>query len=727
MLSTCQSQLQSLLRQQEYDQLIHICELKIEEEPSEISIYWYLGLAHLLKGEETEAQSTWLFATASLDTDNPTELNELIEILESEAQYQLTLEHPGVGWLLRQHIREIQPENLLNLLNLLDLSVSLGEFNSQLLHAWNIHKIIENVPTYSIEKNLLKSVCQKLLSSAQPDCLPLIEASLTHFHLQDWISMIVDAAILTGYYRDQYEYAIQLIELCLAHNPDSLQALEHLARFYSAIYKFPEAIIAANRFSELCERSDDLSLRLAASIFLLKTVLSSGEWEQIPSVHQQNKSLLEDFLKQDSKVLSSGVTQALILNSSMLYYLQDSPAENRAFINKSSNVFFNCFHAEPVPQLHEQNLTEVSEHKRIKIGYIAHTLKEHSVGWLSRWLFQHHNKEEFEIYLYLIGQSETDQFFKKFFAPYAFKINTFEKNHKNIANAIATDDINILVDLDSATLDITCAVMAMKPAPVQITWLGYDASGIPSIDYFLADPYVLPEDAQNYYVEKIWRLPQTYVAVDGFEIDVPTLRREDLGIPADAVIFLSAQVGMKRHPDIIRLQLDILRSTPNSYFLIKGLANQETIQDYFRKLAVECGVNSEKLIFLSRDQTSYTHRANLQIADVILDTYPYNGATTTLEALWVGVPIVTRVGQQFAARNSYGFMMNVGVTEGIAWTDQEYIDWGIRLGQDESLRQDISLRLRASRKTSPLWNAQQFTREIELAYQQMWQGYLASK
>jgi predicted O-linked N-acetylglucosamine transferase (SPINDLY family) len=114
----------------------------------------------------------------------------------------------------------------------------------------------------------------------------------------------------------------------------------------------------------------------------------------------------------------------------------------------------------------------------------------------------------------------------------------------------------------------------------------------------------------------------------------------------------------------------------------------------------------------------------LGIADVVLDTYPYNGATTTLETLWMGIPLVTRVGEQFAARNSYTMMMNVGITEGVAWTDEEYVEWGIRFGKDEVLRRQVTWKLRQSRKTSALWNAQQFARDMEQAYEQMWQRYI---
>jgi predicted O-linked N-acetylglucosamine transferase (SPINDLY family) len=215
--------------------------------------------------------------------------------------------------------------------------------------------------------------------------------------------------------------------------------------------------------------------------------------------------------------------------------------------------------------------------------------------------------------------------------------------------------------------------------------------------------------------------------VDGFEVDVPTLRRDQLEIPADAIIYLSAQTGFKRHPDTIRLQMQIIKEVPDSYFLIKGLSDEATVQRFFTQLAEEAGIAPERLRFLPIVSNEYVHRANLQIADIVLDTYPYNGATTTLETLWMGIPLVTRVGEQFAARNSYAFLMNVGVTEGIAWTDEEYVEWGVRLGKDVSLRQQVAWKLRASRQTSPLWNAKQFTHEMENAYKQMWEKHLEMK
>jgi predicted O-linked N-acetylglucosamine transferase (SPINDLY family) len=405
-----------------------------------------------------------------------------------------------------------------------------------------------------------------------------------------------------------------------------------------------------------------------------------------------------------------------------LMYLQDEPLVYRQLQNKLSSLSQSYLLDSLLSSRVKENFN-LHYPRALKIGYIAHTLKKHSVGWLSRWLLYYHNREQFQIYLYLINQQEDDitQTWFREKADFVYNLPHFPPK---IAAQIEQDEIDILIDLDSLSHAVTCHVMALKVAPVQVTWLGFDASGLPAIDYFIADRYVLPDNAQEYYQETIWRLPQTYLAVDGFEVAVPTLKRDDLGISKDDIIYLTVQTGQKRHPDTIHLQMQILQAVPNSYLLIKGKGDQPVIQQLFKTIAEEYQISLDRLKFLENSPSEEIHRANLSIADVVLDTYPYNGATTTLETLWMEIPIVTKVGKQFAARNSYTFMTNAGLTEGIAWTDEEYVNWGVRLGTDEQLRQQISWKLLQSKRTSPLWNAKQFTKEMEKAYQQMWLKYL---
>jgi predicted O-linked N-acetylglucosamine transferase (SPINDLY family) len=173
--------------------------------------------------------------------------------------------------------------------------------------------------------------------------------------------------------------------------------------------------------------------------------------------------------------------------------------------------------------------------------------------------------------------------------------------------------------------------------------------------------------------------------------------------------------------------MQIIKAVPNSYLMLKDVNSREVLEDFFMQMAKEEGVNPDQIKFMSGVPLTSNHRANLGIADIVLDTFPYNGATTTLETLWMEIPMVTRVGQQFASRNSYTMMVNAGINEGIAWTDEEYVEWGIRLGTDEALRQQVAWKLRKSKQFAPLWNGKQFTREMEKAYQQMWQIYLDSR
>ena len=461
---------------------------------------------------------------------------------------------------------------------------------------------------------------------------------------------------------------------------------------------------------------------------------SGSYWEEACLCLKQQVLISKQLITEQPTYLDTSAIARLFISLFFLPYIYDNPRNNHLIQNDISslcqaNLIKHHLKSQEkqnhLLSLRKQNINR--DKKFINVGYISHCLKQHSVGWLCRWIFQHHDPQKFKIHAYFLYDADRiEEFTKNHFVDKSHKFYKFGLDNNQVWEQIQKDDIDILIDLDSLTLDYSCQLMSIKSAPVQVTWLGWDASGLPSIDYFIADPYVLPESAQDYYSETIWRLPQTYIAVDGFEIGVPDLRREHLNIPSDAIVYLMNQKGYKRHLEHLRLQMRIIKEVANSYLLIKGDADPEASKEFFEHIAEEEGVNFSQLRFLPNAPSEPIHRANLAIADVVLDTYPYNGATTTLETLWMCIPVVTRVGQQFAARNSYTMMMNAGITEGIAWNEDEYVEWGVRLGKDEKLRQQIAWKLRQSRHTAPLWNAKQFTRDMEAAYQQMWQRYLDS-
>lgn len=609
----------------------------------------------------------------------------------------------------------------------------------------SLSQVIQDLQTEAkpIPTEALLPQIRSLLQSevTHPLIAEFFQACVPYFERDDRLSELVDLMVDEAnqfHQLSQTDRALYLAKLAAQIAPDDPLVCNAMTVFLQngGGTGFTESITWAEKW---LAKVDDLANQVIASHFLLSGLMQScATWARAEEVYRIHKALLAkipafaaSYQPPSSNSGSAFRVDRLprLLGFGMfLHYFEDAPRENRSIRNQIAEVCQERYRFSVQDQLSYSPTTSrksstLRSTKRLKIGYLSGCLRQHSVGWLARWLLHHQDQEQFEVHLYATVKSD-DVLQHSFAAAYGDRFHLLLTDPPAIAKQIHQDEIDILVELDSLTFFTACAVAALKPAPIQVSWLGFDASGLPAIDYYIADPYVLPEDAQSYYPEKIWRLPQTYIAVDGFEVGTPSLRREQLNIPEDAIVYLCCQSGLKRNPDNIRTQMQILRAVPNSYCLIKARwADPVLMQAFFGELAEVEGVSRDRLRFLPDEPSESTHRANLAIADVVLDTYPYNGATTTLETLWMGVPIVTQVGEQFAARNSYTMMMNVGVTEGIAWSQTEYLEWGIRLGTDAALRQNIAYRLRQSRHTSPLWNGRQFARDVEQAYKQMWQQY----
>ena len=720
----------------DYEKAAELYEMAISESPEEKENYWHLGLMLLLQGQEEDAHAAWLTVIMSADEEE-IELRtaELVQVLEAEARRQAELGENSQAWLVRQHIREIDPTDIDNLLDLMKLAIGLENLTEENIVDWGIVELLREAAPGSAKTDKLLQALRQLLDYApvHPLSLEFVECCLPHLpQSAAFRDLVLGAAVKIAYGMGQPTIAISLAELCLkidVRHPEEI--LGQLVNFYYRNGDYDRGI-------ERAKQCYSLNKSLAGKIFAKHLLISGlmgtgGRWAEVERALQEQESMLLSLVEQKPTELGLVEASRLPIATFLLPYLRDEPQRNRQIQNQVLHLFQDCMQAHAwkkgysAPEHYQGTEKNSKSDRPLRIGYLSYCLNSHSVGWLARGLFENRDRERFEVYGYFINSQERLDSLQDWYVNRVDTAHKLGSDSLEIAKQIVRDEIDILIDLDSLTLDVTFQVMALKPAAVQATWLGWDASGLPAVDYFIADPYVLPDSAQDCYAEKIWRLPETYIAVDGFELGVPNLRRDRLEIPADAVVYFSGQSGYKRHPDTARLQMKILKQVPNSYFLIKGKADEETVKNFFTQLAEEEGVAASRLRFLPRDESEFIHRANLGIADIVLDTYPYNGATTTMETLWMGIPLVTRVGEQFSARNSYTMMMNVGVTEGIAWSDREYIEWGVRFGLEPELRQQVFGKLQRSRQSSPLWNAKQFTREMEKAYEQMWQNYLDSQ
>jgi predicted O-linked N-acetylglucosamine transferase (SPINDLY family) len=715
-------QAQTALEQNQQVQALLLYEQLIEIEPAEIEHVWFYGLCQLLMGQEAEAQLTWMMVIAEMEPSEREDATQsLVNILRTEAERQAAVEAWQIAWAIRQYIHELLPTDLHNLLHLIRLSVRLNLFDGEYLDALGLLELLQN-PCPSLDQSLLLEAVEDALMTSYSDSRIQKMAEAAFAQVGDPLLLLNAFAVKV----------LQLSNKGLKHDPNNFDVVQALSRTYDSMGRYMESVEAARKMLPLSRTLDKKMISLG---FLAVRLLRTGScWDEVKALLEQQMKLLPELIQQYTSNVEQPLDPSLLtLCSFYHYYLSDAPVPHRNFQNQLAELVQTDlrFQAnQTFTRLQKQLANRVlTPTKKLKIGYIARYMRKHSVGWLARWLMQHHDRDRFDIHTYHIHTETISSFTEQWFIHPVTLSTVFDgSTWEEVATHICEkDEIDILVDLDSLTYSDTCAVMALKPAPIQVSWLGFDTSGISAIDYFLADPYVLPESAQSYYTEKIWRLPNTYIAIDGFEIGTPSLRRDHLGIATDAVVYFSSQDGRKRHPEMMRLQMKILREVPNSYLLIKGLGDEASIQESFRQIAEEEGVENDRLRFLKFVDSELTHRANLEIADVVLDTYPYNGATTTLETLWVGIPLVTQVGQQWAARNSYAFMTNAGIPEGIAWNDEEYLEWGVRLGKDAALRQQIRWKLLQSRQTSPLWNTKQFAHEMENAYEQMWQIYLQQR
>jgi predicted O-linked N-acetylglucosamine transferase (SPINDLY family) len=749
-----------------YSQAEDLYNQAILQEPKQRSNYGYLGLALILQEKETEAQIVWSSAVSDLE-DIENWVIELAELLNTEAERFNNKTDYLSAKLIRQHLNEISPLNIYNLSELARLSLEKDNQNASdiylsqlvdllkdgvehLTHKQKLStqrlviKTILEAPKKKIENHFSQKDLQifdnqqktlsiiDLLADNLKLNLSLVKLYLENLDAEEREDAITKILEKTQSQNFPVHAAFLYSKICFEINPDSILVLRKIINQLQLLHLELESV----EFAKIMAQKSQIALdKTSAYYSIIRGLMNSGtRWQEAHETYTQYKCLIEQVLQKAEDIDNANHILYLSSDGAYSFYLNDSPSSNHDFLGRLGRYYQSQVRrliGSLSPEVNRfSRLTQ--KNRKLRIGYISECIRRHSVGWLSRWLLVHHDLSKFDVSIYslvktddniqnLVSESVTH------FHYLPIDADSRVLGIKLVAEKIYNDNIDILIDLDMLTSINISAVMALKPAPIQVSWLGSDDSGIPSIDYFIADPYVLPNSAESYYNPKIWRLPQTYLAIDGFEIGVPTLRREDLNIPPDAVIYLCVQAPHKLQPDLIKSQMQIIKQVPESFFILKSIGMTDALEKYISEVALSEGVPSNRLRFLYATSTEEEHRANLAIADVILDTYPYNGATTNLESLWMEIPIVTRVGEMFVARNGYTLMTNAGITEGIAWTNEEYIEWAVRLGKDADLRKQISLKLKQSKRNAPLWNSKEFAKQMEYAYKQMWNGYLADE
>jgi predicted O-linked N-acetylglucosamine transferase (SPINDLY family) len=362
-------------------------------------------------------------------------------------------------------------------------------------------------------------------------------------------------------------------------------------------------------------------------------------------------------------------------------------------------------------------------HEKIRIAYISADFNNHPVAHLTAELYDRHNRDQFEIIAFSIGPNTQDKMRQRFEASFDSFYDVQVFSDEEVALFARVLQIDIVIDLTGHTAFSRPGIFAFRAAPIQVNYLGYPGTlGADYMDYIIADSVLIPEDKQRYYVEKVVYMPNSYMVTNS-QLAQPknTFTREILGLPASGFIFCCFNQSYKILPDVFSCWMRILKQVDGSVLWLAH-SNATAIKN-LKAEAVKQGVQEHRLIFSERMPSIEEHLNRIQLADLFLDTLPFNAHTTASDALRMGLPVLTRMGESFASRVAASLLNAVNLPELVAANSAAYEALAIELATQPDKLAAIKTKLLANLPTAPLYNTPLFTQHLESAYKMMYQRY----
>jgi predicted O-linked N-acetylglucosamine transferase (SPINDLY family) len=354
-------------------------------------------------------------------------------------------------------------------------------------------------------------------------------------------------------------------------------------------------------------------------------------------------------------------------------------------------------------------------HDRIRIGYFSADFRDHPVATLAAELFETHDRSRFETTAFSFGPDTQDTMRRRMERAFDRFIDVRGSSNEDIALLARSLEIDIAVDLMAFTQKCRPQIFALRAAPVQVNFLGYPGTmGAPYMDYLIADQTLIPEGSRSHYSEKIIYLPHSYQVNDAKRpVADRRFTREDLGLPPSGFVFCCFNNSYKITPATFDSWMRILRRVEGSVLWL--LEDNASVAKNLRREALRRNVHAERLVFARRVPMP-EHLARLRAGDLFIDTLPYNAHTTASEALWVGLPVVTCLGETFAGRVAASLLKAIGLPELITSNREQFVELAVELATDAQRLASIRQKLADNRLTTPLFDAQLFAKHIEAAY-----------
>ncbi len=391
------------------------------------------------------------------------------------------------------------------------------------------------------------------------------------------------------------------------------------------------------------------------------------------------------------------------------------PLTHRRISDSEEESLVLALLAAPKAQLEAIWKGECYCHDKIRLAYICAEFREHAIAFALIGVFEHHDSTRFELVAISLGLTDNSGMRRRIEASFDHFIDAQEMNDAEIAQLIKAMEIDILVDLSGYAGEGRLEIFSHRPAPVQVNYLGYPGtSGAPYMDYIIGDHTIIPVENRIHYTEQVAYLPHTYQPTDNTQpISNDTPSRREEGLPEIGFVFACFNQEVKFGPEVFGVWMRILLAVDKSVLWTLSLNRQSA--ENLRREAVSRGVAPERLIF-ARPVQRDKHLARIRLADLFLDTLPYNAHATACDALWGGLPVLTCLGTAFPGRVAASGLYAMGLPELVTTSLSDYEKLAITLAHDRKQLEAIREKLMRNRVTEPLFDTARYTRNLEMAF-----------
>lgn len=543
--------------------------------------------------------------------------------------------------------------------------------------------------------------------------------------------------------QNQHREAVIAFHKAIALEPDYIDAHHHLANSYGHLERWEDAILHLCKILALTSDVDIyqqlaaiyLELQnhdkikstciqglrqhpnnLALLCVLMKALKTTCSWDEIEHWKAHILKQVDNHLQKKNMPLN--------INGFIFLYLETPDEKSLAISQTAVKQNFT----DKLDKIREQlnfNFNRAPKSK-LRIGYVSGDIRNHPTAHLIMSMFSHHNRERFEVYLYSIGPRDDSIYSKHIPTLCDHFVDLYEKSIEQSAKQIYEDQIDFLVDINGYTSYNKAPMFALKPAPIQLNFLGYPASlGADYINYMITDPFVAPIENAHFYSEKLFYMPYTYFITDDQQVIAPEIpTRKQFGLPKDAFIFCCFNQYQKIDSRMFDIWMRILQQSPQSVLWL--YVTVESAQKKLQQEAQKRGIDENRLVFASWLPKNQ-HLARLQLADLFLDTFAYNAHTTAIDALWANVPLITVPGSSIATRASGGILLAIDLPELIAKDEKQYEELAIFYAQHPEALSALKEKLAQHKKTKPLFNTKLYVQNLEKGLEKIWALYLQNK